>query len=252
MSPGGGRAVLITGAGRGIGRALCLEGLRRGYAVHAMVRRLEDAPPGTTAHIADVRDRAAVRAIVKALAPSLDVFIANAGIGAAYNPRKESSIEKAVEVFDVNGTATAHSVYAVAHEWVRDQERSSLNATGGRRLAVVSSLAAGRGLPGNGAYCATKMAELVMCQSLDADLAPFGIGVSVIQPGFVESDMTKDLETAPFRMPAARAARIIWRGLERGRFVIAFPWPMRLACWLRDAVPYPLFRWAMRLASKLS
>lgn len=235
MNDVGNRAVLISGASRGIGRALCAEALTRGFKVHALVRNAQDALPGTVAHVSDIRDREAVEKILVALAPELTHFIANAGIDARYNPRDSLSAQKCVDIFDINGTSTAFSMVVLAREWVRLGLRD-------RRMAVVSSLAAGRGMPMAGFYIATKTAEFCLAQALEGDLAPHGIGVSAIRPGFVSTDMTARNKHMPFLWDAPRAARYIWDGLERGRFEIAFPFPMRALCWLRDAVPYFIFR----------
>ncbi|MBI3543261.1 MAG: SDR family NAD(P)-dependent oxidoreductase [Deltaproteobacteria bacterium] len=93
-------------------------------------------------------------------------------------------------------------------------------------------------------YIATKTAELVFAQAIEADLAPYGIGVSAIRPGFIATDLTADNKfPMPWIMSAERAARIVWNGIERGRFEIAFPFGMKWASWFRDTQPYFVFRW---------
>jgi NAD(P)-dependent dehydrogenase (short-subunit alcohol dehydrogenase family) len=235
------KSVLITGASRGIGRALCAEALARGYKVHALVRDAKNAPPGTTPHLApDIRDRAAVEKAIVALAPELTHFIANAGVEGNYNPRDPRAPEKMVEVFEINGTATAFSMAVMAREWVRLGLRD-------RHMAVTSSLAAGRGMAMAGPYIATKTSELCLAEGMEGDLAPYGIGVSAIRPGFIRTDLTsKNKFTMPFIMDVEKAARIIWNGLERGRFEIAFPRRMAWLAWVRDRIPYCLFRWMNR------
>lgn len=237
------KTVLITGASRGIGRALCAEAVKRGYRVHGLVRNPHDAPVGVTSHFADIRNRELMDGLLHKLAPEVDVFIANAGIDAPHNPRDPASAERAADVFDVNGSATAFSVFRLAHLWVTGGWRD-------RRIAVVSSLAAGRGLPRSGAYIATKIAQLALCQSLERDLASHGIGVSVIQPGFVATDMSNKQPFRPGLMSAERAAQIIWDGLDRGRFRIAFPWSMRAVTWFVNSLPYSVFRRLVMLLQK--
>jgi NAD(P)-dependent dehydrogenase (short-subunit alcohol dehydrogenase family) len=237
------KSVLISGASRGVGRALCAEAITRGYRVHALVRKMEDAPPGTVAHVADIRERDKVEKIMMALAPELTHFIANAGIDGRYHPEDPNAAQRAVDVFEINGTATAFSMVVMAREWVKGKHR-------GRRLAVVSSLAAGRGMPLAGFYIATKTAELCLAQSMEGDLAPYGIGVTVIRPGFIRTDMTKKNKVMPFVMDVDRAARIVWDGLERGRFMIAFPFPLRVLCWVRDHIPFFMFRQAMLIVGR--
>src|SRR4051812_10284963 len=108
--------ILITGASRGIGRALCLEGVRRGYKVHATVRKVQDEVPGSQVHILDVRDRKSVYKVIQEVAPQIDCFIINAGLGNSLNPRKADSAEKAAEIIEVNTTAAISSAYAMAYE----------------------------------------------------------------------------------------------------------------------------------------
>jgi short-subunit dehydrogenase len=97
----------------------------------------------------------------------------------------------------------------------------------------MSSLASFRGFPGAPAYCASKAMVRVWGESLRGHLAPSGVGVSVICPGYVESPMTAvNTFPMPFLMSAEKAARIIRRGLSRNRARIAFPFPTYLAAWL--------------------
>ena len=106
------------------------------------------------------------------------------------------------------------------------------------QIALMSSLAAYRGLPGAPAYCASKATVKSLAQSWRAELAPSGIAVSVICPGFVESRMTASNDfPMPLLMPAERAARIIRRGLARNRARIAFPLPMVWMVRLMSALP---------------
>jgi short-subunit dehydrogenase len=97
-------------------------------------------------------------------------------------------------------------------------------ARGKGQIAMVGSMAGVRGLPYSPAYCATKAAVHLYGDSLRGALAPHGVSVSVIVPGFVETPMsTRTKSWQPGAMSDEAAARIIARGLERGRAVIAFP-----------------------------
>jgi short-subunit dehydrogenase len=96
----------------------------------------------------------------------------------------------------------------------------------------MASLAAYRGLPGAPAYGASKAAVRVWGESLRGNLRKKGVGVSVIMPGFIKSQMTAGNKfPMPFLMEADRAARIVRRGLEKNRPRIAFPWPMACLAW---------------------
>lgn len=240
---GGMKSVLITGASRGIGRALCEEALRRGYRVHALVRKPGDAPAGTTPHVADVREHEKVGAILKSLAPELTHFIANAGIQERFSPKDPEAAAKVVRVFEINGTAVAFSMATLACEWVRLGCRD-------RRLVTISSLAAGRGMPRTGAYCATKAAEFIFAQALDYDLASYGIRVSAVRPGFIHTDLTSYMPFKKIMLDVNDAARIIWNGVEREKFEIAFPGGTRFFAWLRDTLPFFLVRRAMHLVAR--
>ena len=224
------KVVLITGASRGIGRAMCLEAAARGYEVHGLVRKAETAPEGIHAHVADLRDRPAVAQIMKELAPTLDLYLANAGVGHDLNPKKPDTAEKAAEIMDINGTATIYSIYALAYEWIELGARD-------KRIGVVSSLAAGLGLPKTAVYAASKTAQLIVCQGLQHDLDRHGIDVSIIQPGFIETEMSAHLPDRPFLLTAEEASKKIFRGLERGNHRITFPSPTASLAWLANHTP---------------
>ena len=238
------RGVLVTGASRGIGRALCEELLKRGFEVHGLVRKQDQAPPGVQAHVGDIRDRTTVKALMRELAPKIDCYIANAGVGAVLNPSKEDTADKAADIMDINGTATIYSVYALSYEWIQ------LGNSKGKKIGVVSSLAAGMSMPKNAVYSASKSAQLITCEGLDYDLARNGIGVSVIQPGFIETEMSADIKQRPFLISAADAARRICVGMERGQFRIAFPAGTDWLAWSYHITPRFLLRWAIRWLEK--
>ena len=228
--------VLISGASRGIGRSLCQEGVRRGWSVQAMVRKQSDIPTGCEGHLVDVRDRPRVKAILEKLAPEIDCFLINAGVGNSLSPRRIESAEQAVEILDINTTAAVYSAYVISYEWIR-------RGLKGKRIAIVSSLAAGRGLPRNGVYIASKTALISFFQGFELDVAKHGIEISVILPGFIDTDMTKDLLKRPYLMTAEQAAQTILNGLEQGKRIIAFPKSLVWIARIRDSLPYGLFRW---------
>ena len=140
---------------------------------------------------------------------------------------------------EINGTATIYSIYALAYEWIRLGTRD-------KRIGVVSSLAAGNGLPRTAVYAASKTAQLIACQGLAYDLGRNGIEVSVIQPGFVETDLSAEMAHRPFLITAQDAARRTFDGLERGRPVIAFPFSTRLVAWAANHTPRFFMRKTVR------
>ncbi|MET8148718.1 SDR family NAD(P)-dependent oxidoreductase [Actinoplanes sp. NPDC049668] len=196
-----GRAILVTGSSRGIGRAIAARFAADGdrVAVHhrdsaGLAEQLAAELPGA-GHVvvqADLADPAAVRAMVDDAAArlgGLDVLVNNAGVfgpmerphpvfGGGYDEWQATWRD----TFDVNLFGAANAAWAAAQHM---RER-------GGRIVNVSSRGAFRGEPGQPAYGASKAALNSMAQSLAVALAPYGIGVACVAPGFVETDMTNE------------------------------------------------------------
>ena len=108
-------------------------------------------------------------------------------------------------------------------------------------LVLMSSLAAYRGLPLTPSYCASKAAVKSYGEALRGWLKVYGIQVTVVCPGFVESDMSDRFPAKkPFLMSAQRAADIIHRGVNQRKACIAFPFPLNLGSWLLGIIPSAL------------
>jgi 3-oxoacyl-[acyl-carrier protein] reductase len=196
-----GRAVLVTGSSRGLGRAIATRFAESGdrVAVHhrdsgPLADQLAADLPGT-GHVvvrADMADPDAVRAMVDAAATALDgldVLVNNAGIFGGVNrphPVFGTSFDEWQATWrhtlDVNLFGAANAAWAAAQH-MRD--------TGGR-IINVSSRGAFRGEPEQPAYGASKAAMNSMGQSLAVALAPYGIAVASVAPGFIETDMTNE------------------------------------------------------------
>lgn len=202
------RAVLITGASRGIGRAIATAFAANGdrVAVHHrdspdLANQLLDELPGKghTVVQADIADPAAVQTMVDTAAQrlaGLDVLVNNAGVFLAH-PMMASSYEHWQQMWrhtiDTNLVGAANLTWcAVRH----------LNPGG--RIVNVSSRGAFRGEPDSPAYGASKAGLNALGQSLAVALAPHGIAVTTVAPGFVETDMTNE-HLKPPRGDAIRA-----------------------------------------------
>jgi short-subunit dehydrogenase len=106
------------------------------------------------------------------------------------------------------------------------------------QIALFSSLAASFGLPVTPSYCASKAAIKAYGEALRGWLAPEGIWVNVVMPGYVESQMCREMPgPKPFLWPADRAARHIKRGLARNQARISFPFPLNFGTWCLAALP---------------
>ena len=196
-----GRAILVTGSSRGIGRAVAHRFAAGGdrVAVHhrdsaALAERLAAELPGA-GHVvvrADLADPEAVRVMVDSAAErlgGLDVLVNNAGMYGPWespHPVFGTGYEEWQAIwrrtFDVNLFGAANAAWAAAQHM---RER-------GGRIVNVSSRGAFRGEPKQPAYGASKAALNAMAQSLAVALAPYGIGVACVAPGFVATDMTNE------------------------------------------------------------
>jgi short-subunit dehydrogenase len=181
----------------------------------------------------DVTDSASVDRAVRhgenALGGPFDLAVANAGVGSMGGKFDLASAENTIRV-NVLG-----AMYLFAGVIPSMIERRS------GQFAGIASLAGLRGLPGAASYSASKAALQAFLEASRVDLAPFGVKITIVNPGFIATPMTeKNQFRMPFLMTVDKAARIIAEGIERGARVVEFPKPMsllvRFARLLPDAV----------------
>jgi len=205
------RAVLITGANRGIGQALVEEALRRGAnRVYAGTRQPLAHPDGRITPLTlDVTDAAQIQAAAERV-ESLDVLINNAGLGLYGDLSDRAALEQSLAV-NLFGT------YGVTQAFLPLLTRS--------RGAIVNvlSVAAFASLPVMPAYSVSKAAAFSLSQSLRALLAGRGVSVHAVLTGPVDTDMTRGLDI-PKATPES-VARAIFDGVEKREEDI-FPDPM--------------------------
>ncbi len=244
------KTVLITGASSGIGEGVARELARRGARVGLVARRADalaevvrkiDATAGRAlALAADVQDAASIRAAadrMRAAFGSIDVLIANAGI-ATSSDASQLNAEEVASVINVNVIGAANSVAAVLPGMV---ER------GQGHLVAISSLAAYRGLPKSAAYCASKAGVSAFFESLRLDLAPKGIDVTIIHPGFIKTPLTAGRTAKmPYLMELDDAVAKIVRVIERRKKSYAFPWQLATIVRAGMVMPNFMYDWISR------
>ena len=241
------RTAWITGASTGIGRALALNLGRRGVKVAASARSLDklaevaELDTNITPFPLDVADLGATTETVRSIAARLgpiDLAVLNAGVWEAMSSRNFSA-DRAQRSMAVNYQGVANGLEALLPD---------MRERGSGHIAMVGSVAGYRGFsPLVAAYGPTKAAVINLAETLRNDLVACGIAVSVINPGYVETPMTgRNKFPMPFMITAEDAAQRIVRGLEKGRFEIAFPWQMVALMKLGRLLPYPLFFWYAR------
>jgi NADP-dependent 3-hydroxy acid dehydrogenase YdfG len=241
------KVVFITGASSGIGRALAIELGRRGAALGLLARRadtlkeivseIESAGGRAMALPADVKDAEAVRAAADKAREKfgrVDVMVANAGIVPTTHAKDLRSSDVA-DVMSVNVVGAVNSVTAVLPEMIEQ---------GSGQLVAISSLAAYRGLPKSGAYCASKAALSAFFESLRIDLRGTGVSVTTIHPGFIKTPVTEGRTAKmPFLMELDDAVRKIIRAIEVGKKSYSFPWQLATIVRAGMLMPIPLYDW---------
>lgn len=237
---------IITGASSGIGLALARELAARGWDLALLARRgelLETVAQGLRARgsrvavaACDVADAAAVRDAVRKTEDELggpfDLAIANAGISVPTHASK-FSLTDAEQVLKVN-------VFGVVYLY--DAVIPGMIERGRGRFAGIASVAGLRGLPTAGPYSASKAAVQAFLEAARIELAQYGVGVTIVNPGWVATPLTeKNRFRMPFLMQPDEAAVVIADGIERGSRLVEFPRPMSLLMRIIRLLPDALY-----------
>ena len=243
-----GRKVWLIGASSGIGLAVAEALHAAGATVVVSARRMQplqdfvQSHTGSHAVCVDVRDSASVEQASQEVAQrvGLDVVVFCAG---HYKPERafDAHLQSWLDHADINYQGALRVVASVVQR-----------LQPGAHLSLIASVAGYRGLPLCLAYSPTKAALINLADVLYMDLAPRGIGVSIINPGFVATALTAQ---NAFHMPALltteQAAQAVLKGWARGDFEIHFPRRFSNMLKLLRLLPNRWYFWLLHRASGL-
>ena len=238
--------VFITGASSGIGQALALRFYQAGYRLALAARRTHDVKSwvesmnmGATSYgiySADVSDTTSIVAAGQACLASQgvpDVVIANAGISIGMDSAIRADLDVMARTFATNNIGMAATFQPFIN---------AMAERGSGALVGIGSVAGIRGLPGHGAYCASKAAVIAYCESLRGELKASGVKVVTICPGYINTPLTqKNSYSMPFLMQPEAFAEKAFQAIEAGDSYRVIPWQMGVVAKLLRLLPNTMF-----------
>ncbi|MGH8494383.1 MAG: SDR family NAD(P)-dependent oxidoreductase [Moraxellaceae bacterium] len=226
------QSAVIVGASRGIGASLARELAGRGYRLGLLARNQEQLQAlaaelraqGASVETAalDVTDEAQVAPVLGALMQKLghiDVVIANAGV-LGWRKAGDGNLAEDRRILETNLFGAIAVIDAAVAQFKQQK---------GGHMVGISSISAYRGIPGSGAYSASKAALTNYLEALRMEVSNRGIAVTIVHPGFVKTDIGPGMEKYPFVADPAQVAREIADGIARKKknlIVPRFPWSL--------------------------
>ena len=246
------KRVFITGASSGIGMALAREFSDEDVVLGLISRRIEqldnlanDLATDVYVYAADVGDSLAMKSAAEAFIQSVgvpDLVIANAGVssGTLTSEAKDQVVFEQIMRTNVLGMVHTYQPFVEA-----------MKIRGSGTLVGISSIAGFRGIPGSGAYSASKAAVTAYLESLRVELSSSGVNVLTVCPGYIKTPMT-DVNPfyMPFLMDADRAARSIRKAIIKKKRFHVLPWQMSLVGFFLRLMPRYLYDSLMRRAPR--
>lgn len=235
--------VVISGASSGLGLALAQHYLAQGAVVAVVARRADllqslskKFPQQVYCYPLDICDAAAMQAAAQdfiAHAGVPDIVIANAGVSVGTLTEYAEDIDAFQQVMNIN----VLGVVKTFQPFLR-----AMRKAGHGKLVGIASVAGLRGLPGAGAYSASKAALISYLESLRVELHGSGVRVVTICPGYIKTPMTNiNPYPMPFILDADVAARRIARAIESGKSFAVVPWQMRVVGCVLKLLPNWLY-----------
>lgn len=240
------KLVFITGASSGIGQALALRFHQAGWRLGLVARRTSEVESwaaansiGTSSYQIYSADVSATDSIVAAGQACIqrqglpDVVIANAGISIGMDTRMHEDLGVMARTFATNNIGLA----ATFHPFIE-----AMTQRGSGALVGIGSVAGIRGLPGHGAYCASKAAVIAYCESLRGELKASGVKVVTICPGYIDTPLTqKNSYSMPFLMQPDAFADKAFAAIAQGASYRVIPWQMGVVAKLLRVLPNAVF-----------
>lgn len=236
-------AVFITGASSGLGAALARHYAAEGHELGLVARRgdrlqtLAASLPGSHhIYVVDVCDREALHAAAQDFlgrVGHVELVIASAGISAGTLTEQDADFDVFKAIFETNVMATVSTF----EPFVVPMQQARAGT-----LVGIASVAGVRGLPGAGAYSASKAAVATYCESLRLELKPFGVAVVTIAPGYIKTEMTaKNPYSMPFLLDAEVFVKRAARAIAQRQSYVVIPWQMGVVGKIMRALPNWLY-----------
>jgi short-subunit dehydrogenase len=238
--------VFITGASSGLGKALAWRYYQGGYSLALVARRVLPieawavqfgiAAERFQVYEADVADVDSVLAAAEQCLQTQgvpDVVIACAGFSAGMDTAYREDLGVMARIFETNNVGMA----ATFHPFI-----GPMVQRGTGTLVGIASVHGMRGMPGHGAYCASKAGVISYCESLRGELRASGVRVVTISPGYIRTPLTeKNSYSMPFLMSADEFARRAFKAISAGCSYRVIPWQMAIVAKLLRVLPNAWF-----------
>ena len=236
--------IFITGASSGIGEALARRYAQTHGAQLGLVARRTDflarlqneLDPKPEIYVCDVRDADGLKAAAQDFITKFgvpDIVIANAGVSRGTLTEIEGDLKTFQEIFDINVMGMVNTFHAFA-EPMKDAKRGT--------LVGIASVAGFRGIPGGGAYSASKAACIRYCESLRVEMRSSGVSVVTICPGYIRTPMTAvNKFKMPFLIDVDQAVARFQRAIDAKASFTVIPWTMGVAARVLRMVPNWLY-----------
>jgi len=240
------KLVLITGASSGLGQALAMQYLLQGYRLALVARRTDvveswlepcqinaDRYQIYSADVSDPDQMANLARRCMQLQGVPDVVIANAGISIGVDTARRDDLDVMARILATNVMGVAATLGPFIQAMV---------ARGSGTLVGIGSVAGIRGLPGHGAYCASKAAVISYCESLRGELRSSGVKVVTLCPGYIATPLTANNGySMPFLMQPEVFAQKAYQAIEAGASYRVIPWQMGVVAKLLRLLPNAVF-----------